>query len=84
MSTEKNSNQPLAEVFGFSIDNQSERAIRYRENKLCPFNNIVSNCTKNSIEFPCNSIQFVLSNPLFRLIEKPGKATDYKVKNLLM
>lgn len=52
MSTEKNSNQPLAEVFGFSIDNQSERAVRYRENKLCPFNNIVSNCTKNSIEFP--------------------------------
>lgn len=52
MRTEKNSNQPLAEVFGFSIDNQSERAVRYRENKLCPFNNIVSNCTKNSIEFP--------------------------------
>jgi hypothetical protein len=52
MSTEKNNNQPLAEVFGFSIDNQSERAVRYRENKLCPFNNIVSNCTKNSIEFP--------------------------------
>lgn len=52
MSTEKNSNQPLAEVFGFSIDNQSQRAVRYRENKLCPFNNIVSNCTKNSIEFP--------------------------------
>lgn len=44
--------QPLAEVFGFPIDDQSERAIRYRENKLCPFNNIVSNCTKNSIEFP--------------------------------
>lgn len=44
--------QPLAEIFGFPIDNQSERAIRYRENKLCPFNNVVSNCTKNSIEFP--------------------------------
>ena len=52
MSTVKNFNQPLAEVFGFPIDNQSERSIRYRENKLCPFNNIVSNCTKNSIEFP--------------------------------
>jgi hypothetical protein len=52
MSADKNTNQPLAEVFGFPIDNQSERAIRYRENKLCPFNNIVSNCTKNSIEFP--------------------------------
>jgi hypothetical protein len=44
--------QPLAEVFGFPIENESARAIRYRENKLCPFNNIVSNCTKNSIEFP--------------------------------
>lgn len=52
MIVEKNNNQPLAEVFGFPIDNQSERSIRYRENKLCPFNNIVSNCTKNSIEFP--------------------------------
>lgn len=52
MSSNKNNNQPLAEVFGFPIDNQSERAVRYRENKLCPFNNIVSNCTKNSIEFP--------------------------------
>ena len=44
--------QPLAEVFGFPLDNDSERAKRYRDNKLCPFNNIVSNCTKNSIEFP--------------------------------
>lgn len=44
--------QPLGEVFGFPIDNESERALRYRNNKLCPYNNIVSNCTKNSIEFP--------------------------------
>ncbi|NEM98092.1 NotI family restriction endonuclease [Pontibacter burrus] len=44
--------QPLGEVFGFPIDNESERAKRYQSNKLCPFNNIVSNCTKNSIEFP--------------------------------
>jgi hypothetical protein len=43
---------PLAEVFGFPIDNQSERAQRYRENKLCPYNNVVSTCTKNSVEFP--------------------------------
>lgn len=52
MSADKNNNQPLAEILGFPIDNQSERAVRYRENKLCPFNNIISNCTKNSIEFP--------------------------------
>lgn len=44
--------QPLGEVFGFPIDNVEDRAIRYRNNKLCPYNNIVSNCTKNSIEFP--------------------------------
>ncbi len=49
---DKNNNQPLAEVFGFPIENQTDRAKRYRKNKLCPFNNIISNCTKNSIEFP--------------------------------
>ncbi|MDR2131584.1 MAG: hypothetical protein LBP56_10560 [Odoribacteraceae bacterium] len=48
----KNHNQPLSEVFGFPIENQSGRAIRYRGNKLCPYNNCVSNCTKNSIELP--------------------------------
>ncbi len=52
MNSDKKGNQPLAEVFGFPIENQSSRAKRYRDNKLCPFNNIVSNCTKNSIEFP--------------------------------
>jgi len=52
MSSEKKEIQPLGEVFGFPIDNESERAKRYRKNKLCPYNNIVSNCTKNSIEFP--------------------------------
>ena len=45
-------NQPLAEIFGFPVTNETERAKRYRQNKLCPYNNIVSNCTKNSIEFP--------------------------------
>lgn len=49
---DKSNNQPLAEVFGFPIENETERAKRYRKNKLCPYNNIVSNCTKNSIEFP--------------------------------
>jgi hypothetical protein len=52
MNMDKNNNQPLAEVFGFPIANETERAKRYRNNKLCPYNNIVSNCTKNSIEFP--------------------------------
>jgi len=52
MSVNKKDFQPLGEVFGFPIDNESDRAKRYRDNKLCPFNNIVSSCTKNSIEFP--------------------------------
>jgi hypothetical protein len=52
MNSNKKDLQPLGEVFGFSIDNDTERAKRYRDNKLCPYNNIVSNCTKNSIEFP--------------------------------
>lgn len=52
MSLDKKEIQPLGEVFGFPIDNESDRAKRYRDNKLCPYNNIVSNCTKNSIEFP--------------------------------
>ncbi len=52
MNDDKKIEQPLGEVFGFPISNQTDRAVRYRENKLCPFNNIVSNCTKNSIEFP--------------------------------
>lgn len=52
MISDKNTLQPLAEVFGFTIDDETERAKRYKQNKLCPFNNIVSNCTKNSIEFP--------------------------------
>jgi hypothetical protein len=52
MSTDKKDMQPLGEVFGFPIYNESDRARRYRSNKLCPYNNIVSNCTKNSIEFP--------------------------------
>jgi hypothetical protein len=52
MVTDKKDIQPLGEVFGFPIDNENDRSIRYRNNKLCPYNNIVSNCTKNSIEFP--------------------------------
>ncbi|MDR2469878.1 MAG: hypothetical protein LBD27_05280 [Tannerella sp.] len=51
-TTNRNHSQPLAEVFGFPIENRSERAIRYRKDKLCPYNNVVSNCTKNSIESP--------------------------------
>lgn len=44
--------QPLAEVFGFTIDDFSVDAVRYRKNRLCPFNNKVPNCTKDKVENP--------------------------------
>jgi hypothetical protein len=44
--------QPLAEVFGYPIDNMTETANRYRTKKLCPFNNKVPNCTKDKANDP--------------------------------
>lgn len=43
---------PLAEVFGHSTDDFSERAQRFRRNKLCPFNNKVPSCTKDKAKYP--------------------------------
>ncbi len=43
---------PLAEIFGFPYKNFSKRAERYRKMKLCPYNNKVPSCTKNSVENP--------------------------------
>jgi Restriction endonuclease NotI len=39
--------QPLAEVFGFPINNHSPEAERHRHTKLCPYNNKVPSCTKD-------------------------------------
>ncbi|MEI7880386.1 MAG: NotI family restriction endonuclease [bacterium] len=44
--------QPLAEVFGRVIGDQSKQAIRYRSHRLCPFNNKVPNCTKDKAKSP--------------------------------
>jgi hypothetical protein len=44
--------QPLAEVFGYKLDDQSNKAISGRKNKLCPFNNKVPNCTKDKAKNP--------------------------------
>lgn len=44
--------QPLAEVFGHLIDDQSYKAKRYRSKRLCPFNNKVPNCTKDKAKNP--------------------------------
>lgn len=43
---------PLAEVFGFPVDNQSAKAIAARKNQLCPYNNKVPNCTKDKAKNP--------------------------------
>lgn len=43
---------PLAEIFGFSYNNLSNKAERYRKLKLCPYNNKVPSCTKNSAKHP--------------------------------
>lgn len=44
--------QPLAEVFGYLISDQSATATRYRKHRLCPFNNKVPNCTKDNAKNP--------------------------------
>lgn len=43
---------PLAEVFGFPVDNLDKEASRYRKNKLCPYNNKVPSCTKDRASDP--------------------------------
>jgi hypothetical protein len=52
MATDKKNNNPLAEVFGFPIINETVKAKRYRDKKLCPFNNKVPNCTKDKANDP--------------------------------
>ncbi len=44
--------QPLAEVFGYPIDNHTPDAKRCRVNALCPFGNKVPNCTKDKANNP--------------------------------
>jgi Restriction endonuclease NotI len=43
---------PLAELFGFPVDNQSAKAVAARKNQLCPYNNKVPNCTKDKAKNP--------------------------------
>jgi len=44
--------QPLAEVFGHLVNDQTSKATRYRSLRLCPFNNKVPNCTKDKAKNP--------------------------------
>ncbi|MGB8705509.1 MAG: NotI family restriction endonuclease [Gillisia sp.] len=43
---------PLAEIFGFPITNNDQKSERYRNKKLCPYNNKVPNCTKDKAKNP--------------------------------
>lgn len=43
---------PLAEVFGYQTSDSSNAANRYRNNRLCPYNNKVPNCTKDKAKNP--------------------------------
>ncbi len=44
---------PLAEVFGYPVDNMSQDAINHRQGKLCPYHNSSGmKCTKNSATDP--------------------------------
>ena len=43
---------PLAEVFGYQVSDRSRDAARFRKNRLCPFNNIIPNCTKDKAQSP--------------------------------
>ncbi len=61
---------PLLEVFGFPVENQTDQANRYRENRLCPFNNKVPNCTKDKANDPLGTCSirsgqdFVITCPI--------------------
>ena len=45
-------NQPMAEIFGFPIQNEGKRAKHFRTNKLCPYGNVSPNCTKDKADAP--------------------------------
>ncbi len=52
MAKNPKNKSPLVEVFGFPFENESAKARRYRNQKLCPFNNKVPNCTKDKANNP--------------------------------
>lgn len=53
---------PLGEVFGFPIENQTDQANRYRRKKLCPYNNKVPNCTKDKAQDPLGVCSIIHNN----------------------
>ena len=69
MTTHKDN--PLAEIFGFPVENVSERARYYRENRLCPFNNRCPNCTKDKADDPLGVCS--VNNGGFKVITCPSR-----------
>ena len=43
---------PIEEVFGFPVSNDTETAQYYRDNRLCPYHNRFPNCTKDKADNP--------------------------------
>lgn len=43
---------PLCELFGYPIINTDKLATHFRNSKLCPYNNISANCTKDKAQNP--------------------------------
>ena len=61
----KEPSQPLAEVFGHLVKDQTNKANRYRSLRLCPFNNKVPNCTKDKAKNPLGVCSiYYYSNPV--------------------
>jgi len=62
----KDPSQPLAEVFGYLINDQTDKANRCRSRRLCPFNNKVPNCTKDKAKNPLGvcSIYYCKQKPV--------------------
>lgn len=57
-----NKNNPLAEIFGFPYNRLDHKAKRYRNKKLCPYNNKVPNCTKDKAKDPLGVCSIVNGN----------------------
>ncbi len=62
---------PLAEVFGFPINNMSTAAQRARNSRLCPYNNRVPNCTKDKAENPLGVCSIYHNDSLHPVITCP-------------
>lgn len=54
--------QPLAEVFGYLIDDTSSQAKRHWSKRICPFNNKVPNCTKDKARDPLGVCSIYYNN----------------------